>query len=167
MPPWGRRGPRSRWEGGHGHRRSGDPVPSASWSPGTGGGRACGQGWAQPAVSLPSWARAPRRACGSAARTCCSRCLWTQVSFRRFAAAFPRRRCALSASPPSPTHHLGLARCPCRCPCGRDALRFSGWSLEQEAGLSRRTSLSCPWDGDTQSVPLAPKGSGDKLGGGG
>lgn len=27
MPPWGRRGPKSNWEGGHGHPRPGAPSP--------------------------------------------------------------------------------------------------------------------------------------------
>lgn len=107
-----------------------------------------------------SWARAPRRACGCAARTCCCRCLRAQVSLRRFAAACPARLRPLCLS--SPTRHLGLARCPCR----KGALRFSGWSLEQEAGLPRRASLCCPWDGGTQSCHSGLQGlRGRALGG--
>ena len=119
-----------------------------------------GQAEAANSLCPRSWARAPRRACGCAARTCCCRCLRAQVSLRRFSAAFPA--CLRPFCLSSPTCHLGLARCPCR----KGTLRFSGWSLEQEAGLPRHASLCCPWGGGTQSCPFGLQGlRGRALGG--
>ena len=138
--------------GGHEHRRSGGPGPSAARSPGTGGG--C-------QLSL-----SPQLGPGSPPGVwVCSTDMLLSVppSPGEPAEVFGGLpACLRPFCLSSPTCHLGLARCPCR----KGALRFSGWSLEQEAGLPRHASLCCPWGGGTQSCPFGLQGlRGRALGG--
>lgn len=87
----------SNWEGGHGYPRPG-PPPSASRS--SEQAEAVPVGRAGPLNSLPSWARAPAGGRVGLARTCCCRCLWTQVSLPRLrlpSLERPRARSALSS----------------------------------------------------------------------
>ena len=90
-------------------------------------------------LSPHSWAQAPRQACGFAAPTCCCLFLQTQVSLRRLGTALPSHSQRGSASPHPPRLWAWPAAL-----FTREALRFEGWSLDQEAGLPLLGLSACP-----------------------